>query len=377
MGLMVTLEMELDPSKRDFLTLGFARRRRGSGQPPRYRREVPLSQPEPPERSRLRLTRRQAIMIGGAAIAGSSIAALLRPWDWFISPTEQSEVKYPSPNPYQNWERYHNSTFPSQAILEIGQNIADTLEYPGFKQAGELLVLSQKYPERLQQLIPLYAGSKPLQLRLTNLVRTAGAIAMLNIEASGIGVDVKVTDRKSGRRINIVLGKFGKITSPLSIDLDNGISFAPDIVKKLMIVKEISHLFFMRQHQDLIANEIMSRFDIDTSNLADLATQLQANAYSELVPKGIDFGDLYKNAFADLDGAAHWYILPSFGKMKSQGLFSPQDLRVLSTIDRIFEAAKSSGLLIDQGQGTFVWQEGVGPFHPLWLTLVRPLWGGV
>lgn len=369
---MAMLEMELDPSKRDFLTLGFARRRRGSGQPPRYRK-TPLSQPQPPDMGGFRLTRRQLI-IGGTVIAGTTLATLLRPWDWFISPTEQSEVKYP--NPYQNWERYHNSTFPYQAILEIGQNMANTLEYPGFKQAGELLVISQKHPERLQQLIPLYAGSKPLQLRLTNLVRTAGAIAMLNIEASWIGVDVKVTDRKSGRRTNIVLGKFGRTTSPLSIDLDNGISFAPDIVKKLMIVKEISHLFFMRQHQDLIANEIMSRFDIDTSNLADLAAQLQANAYNEPVPKGIDFGDLYKNAFADLDGAAHWYILPSFGKMKSQGLFSPQDLRVLSTNDRIFETAKSSGLLINQGQGTFVWQEGVGPFHPLWLTLVRPLWEG-
>lgn len=365
MGLMAAVEiLSHELSRRDFL---FARRRSQRRQPPRRQyREVPLSQPEPPERGGLRLTRRQLIIGGGTFIAGTVLATLLRPW----------EVKYPSPNPYQNWERYHNSTFPAQAILEIGQDITNTLEYPDFKQAGELLVLSQKQPEILQQFIPLYAGSKPLQLRLTDLVRTAGAIARLNMENSGIGVDVKVRDRKSGKITNIVLVNFARTTAPLSIELDNSISFAPDIVKKLMIVKEISHLFFMRQHQDLIANEIISRFDIDTSNLANLATQLQANAYSEIFPKGVDFGDLYKNAFGDLDGAAHWYILPSFGKMKAQGLLSLQDLRVLSTNNRIFEAAKSSGLLIDQGQGTFVWQKGVGPFHPLWLTLVRPLWIG-
>lgn len=49
-GTMAIVEMEFDPSKRDFLTLGFARRRRDGGQPPRRPRQPdsPLGQ-QPPE----------------------------------------------------------------------------------------------------------------------------------------------------------------------------------------------------------------------------------------------------------------------------------------------------------------------------------------
>lgn len=90
---MATLEMELDPSKRDFLTLEFARRKSHGGQPSgRLRREAPLSQPEPPERSGLRLTRRQLI-IGGTVATGSAIATLLKPWDWLI-PHPELTIKY-------------------------------------------------------------------------------------------------------------------------------------------------------------------------------------------------------------------------------------------------------------------------------------------
>lgn len=86
MGLMAMVEMGLDPSKSDFLTLGFARRRRGGGQPPRSHRETPLSQPEPPENGGLRLTRRQVIIGIGGIVGAGSAAVLLKPWELFFPP---------------------------------------------------------------------------------------------------------------------------------------------------------------------------------------------------------------------------------------------------------------------------------------------------
>lgn len=87
---MATLEMELDLSKRDFLTLGFARRKSRGGQPPRRSHFRPPSpQPQPPDWERL-VTRREVIIAAGTIVAGGAIAALLKPWDWFKPQPEQA-----------------------------------------------------------------------------------------------------------------------------------------------------------------------------------------------------------------------------------------------------------------------------------------------
>lgn len=88
MSLMATVEIGFDQSRRDFLIFGFARGRRGSGQPPRRPTRVAATQPEPPDGG-LKVTRRGAI-IAGVIVGGSAIAvAMLRPWQRVTSPPEQ------------------------------------------------------------------------------------------------------------------------------------------------------------------------------------------------------------------------------------------------------------------------------------------------
>lgn len=101
MGLMASIEVKFDPRRRDFLTLEFARRKSPGGQPPRRPRpEAHLTQPEPPDRGKLKLTRRQAIpiIVGGTVVAGSALATFLKPWAWFAQDDEKlSPVVTPTP----------------------------------------------------------------------------------------------------------------------------------------------------------------------------------------------------------------------------------------------------------------------------------------
>lgn len=78
---MATLESEFDPTRRDFLTLGFARRRRGGGRAPRKDRpDIPQGSPQPPDwRDWLNknVSRRDALGLGVLAttlIGGGYIA---------------------------------------------------------------------------------------------------------------------------------------------------------------------------------------------------------------------------------------------------------------------------------------------------------------
>lgn len=84
MGLMAIIEME---SRRDLITLEFARRRSRGGQPPRRTREVHLAQPQSPNWGPK--IPRGVLIVGGAAAVG---VALLRPWEWF---TPQPEPEGP------------------------------------------------------------------------------------------------------------------------------------------------------------------------------------------------------------------------------------------------------------------------------------------
>lgn len=82
---MATAEMEFDSGRRNFLTLGFARRSRGrGGQPPRRPTSRPSSaSPQPPDWGGLVVNRRKVI-IGGSIVIGTAIGAvLLKPWTWF------------------------------------------------------------------------------------------------------------------------------------------------------------------------------------------------------------------------------------------------------------------------------------------------------
>lgn len=83
---MTTVEFDL--SRRDFLTLAFARRRRSDGGQPPRRPARTSPQPEPPDGG-FKVTRREALIAGTIVGGGAIAAAILQPWKWFTSPAEQ------------------------------------------------------------------------------------------------------------------------------------------------------------------------------------------------------------------------------------------------------------------------------------------------
>ncbi len=89
---MATAEMlSFDQSRRDLFL--FARRKKITGrQPPEGsagKLQSGTSQTPPqPDNNRFRFTKRQLIIGGTLAAGGSVLAALLKPWDWFIEKTE-------------------------------------------------------------------------------------------------------------------------------------------------------------------------------------------------------------------------------------------------------------------------------------------------
>lgn len=82
---MAITELE---SRRDFITLGFSRRRSRGGQPPRRPHEIHTAQPQPPNWGPK--IPRAAFIVGGSATVG---AMLFRPWEWFTAQSEPETLE--------------------------------------------------------------------------------------------------------------------------------------------------------------------------------------------------------------------------------------------------------------------------------------------
>lgn len=133
----------------------------------------------------------------------------------------------------------------------------------------------------------------------------------------------------------------------------------------------------IRQHQQLLLAEISEKFDVKPEEQVDLPFSLYSSAIIGHKSAGLNSIESYNLAMDDGDCSGHWQILPAFGNMKSEGLFSGKDLRVLATNNAIFEATKKAGLLKESPSGSYSWKEGIGPFSQEWKDICRPLWNKI
>ena len=280
---------------------------------------------------------------------------------------EQSEAF----DPYRHWELYRNGTLPREHVAAIGRDLAHSPQYPGFPEVGTIIALSLEQPSQLQQYLPQLENHGPIDIKLSNLMARIGALSELFVDTNGVGITATVRHNQTGETKQGGLAKVDRM--PLVVNMDNGFASAPDVAKKLIIVKEFSHLLYMNLHQQVIAQTVLQRFEIDLEEPVNLPNLLFINAQASVKIRGIDFGDMYNNAPDDLDGAGYWHIIQALGKMRAMGLLSPTDLVILEGANTAFEEAKRRGLLIEENPGEFVWKEGIGPFSPEWTAMMRPI----
>lgn len=332
----------------------FSARDRRSGQSRRDRKANREEIPNPDRRKVLKW----AAGVGLGILAGVGVKKAV------------DEVFLRKDSPYAGWERYQNSYFPEDAVLEIAKDLASSSQYPGFSEVGNLMARVQRRPEALSEIQPQMIG--PLRIRLTNLVQTDQAIGSLEHNLRGQYVRGWVTDKNSGVSKEVIFVNAKEVR--LEILFDNSFYLAPDAGKKLIIVKEVSHLLYVDLLRSLIAEEVRRNFDITVEQPSvDLPNFLFIN--SMLKPderKMPDLGYFFDNGLFLLDGAGYWHIMPALGKMIRQGLFAQRDLRVMHSDYEAFRAAVSRDWLIERGKGEFVWRRDVGPFHKGWQDVVRP-----
>lgn len=343
----------------------FARKKRKNGRLAPRGNPSPIPPQEPDHKRRLLL--KAGLLGGGIMVAGGATRFVLSRNNESV-PTVQPVETAKKIDPYKNWERYKNSSFLSLLVIEMGRDIEADTEFPGFAEVGTLIRLSQEHPEQLQEYYPLVVNR--IDVRLRNLVQEAGAIGSMDPKAKGITEVIKIGNKKTGQIQEGVAANIQSID--ISVSLTNSFYLAPDIAKKLILVKEFSHLLYSKEQRQRIFEEFQQNYDLLEPIPEDLSTYLYLNAQGkDLLNKIPPLSDLFDHARVDLDGAGYWHIMRAFGKMRRKGMFTQQDLQALSSDNFTFEEALKRGLLIEKVPGGFEWKQGIGPFSPEWLAIIR------
>ncbi len=287
---------------------------------------------------------------------------------WLITSRPRSESL-----PYQDWGIYQNALLPTDLVIAIGEDIKNSVEFLGFPEVGEIILLSSQRPDRLHELLPELIDHGPLGIRLTNLVEKEGANGALNHKIAATALRARVRNRATRETREGIFAQVNRLQ--LVVELDNSFYLAPKVAKQLILVKEFSHFLYFGEHKKVISVDVLQNFDIlEPSSILGLENFLLINGYAKPSLAGIpSLGDKFDNARVDIDGAGYWHIMAAFGKMKVNGLLSATDLQVLWSNDLAFERARSSGLLIEKSRGEFVWREEITPFSQEWLSIIRPI----
>lgn len=273
-------------------------------------------------------------------------------------------------SPYRNWEKYQNSTLPREPVLAIGEDIEKNVEYRGFPQVGRIIIAAQKDPESLKKIIPYLDGA--IDIRLSDTVKKEGAVGFLDHDFRGVGTKVIIKELRTGKTQETIL--VNPIRLKLTVHLDNSLYLAPDVIKKFILVKEFSHLLYVRQHAQVITDQVLSRFNIMVPDGINLPLFLWSNGHLKAISQNIpSLGDYFDNAYFDYDGAGYWHNTPAFGKMKKLGHLSIKDISVLATNNTIFNEALRAGLLTETSYSEFTWRDGTCPFSPQWLGIIRKI----
>lgn len=316
-----------------------------------------------------------AALLGGAAIFGIHKARSEGDQQSPPQATAKPEGVLPKrvESAYNGWERYENSNLPKEVVMGIARDLASNTEYPGFAEVGSLLIEANTTNGSLAPRIRPLNTQEDLRISLLrSMAQKMGAVAYLEIDNTSIGTEGEFKLKGGGE---FRPGLFTRIEDPTKIQaiLDSNTAFAPDEAKRLLIVKELSHLLLITEHKRAIMSQVLQDYDIRLKDpTLDLEDILYVSALDKPHFKNIpSLTDLFDNAGLDIDGGGYWYILKALGKMISRGLLKGEDLVVLNSNVQAFEAAKRRGLLIERGKGEFDWKEGIGPFSPEWTAIGR------
>ncbi len=313
---------------------------------------------KPPLLSRRNLLK--AAVVAGATIAAGSVVKL-----------EVDRQQYDQEEKsYQGWEAYQNRVLPQFLVLQIGQNIEHT-DYPGFNEVGKIIQRSQTDFTSLEQFYPRLQN--PIGVGMSNLVQKIGAIADFNESITGVGVNVALKDKKTGAQQNTVLVDPTKVSSS-QVLLENSMWLASSMAKRLLLVKEFSHLLYMDQFKQILLDYVTSRFVVTTAAKASLDDLLVTMAYLYGDPaKPSLLGYYFDNGRKFLDYAGYWHIMPAFGLAMERGDLTSQDIGVMYSDKHAFTEAKNRGLLLEPTKGQFQWKQGVGPFSQEWQDVMKPI----
>ena len=272
--------------------------------------------------------------------------------------------------PYFGWEKYQNKSLPSSVVINIGENIKDLGDiYPGFTEAGKIIIASQKDPKSLE----IYPKPlQPFKIEFDDFIKRDHALAGFSWNRLGRDVGVNLKNKKTGEIQRIYLVD-PETVSP-RIGLDNSVYLASSMAKKILLVKEFSHILYVNQFKEILAQEVTKNYEIDTSANAPISELLMTNAIMRGNPKyPSPFGYYFDNSNKLVDYAGYWHIMPSFGMAIERGLLDNKDTMPLDTGKKAFDKVIEKGLLIKTGgkNGSFVWK--VGPFSKEWIEIMSSI----
>lgn len=322
-----------------------------------------------------RPSRREFLGAAAAVLAGAAIFGVTRGRS--SQPGRGAETPPQKSNLYTGWERYANRNLPRETVMDIARDLAADTEYPGFSEVGQMVVEANTRNGSIDPRIKPLSTVEDLRIGLLkDLSHQQGALARLEVKNTTTGIEGEF---KPKGEAEFQQGFFTRVTEPnvLTVILDSSSYVAPEMAKKLLIVKEFSHLLLIAEHKKAIAAQVLQNFDVRFKNPAfDIEDVLYSSGQDKPDFNNIpSLTDLFNHTRIDWDGAGYWYVIRALGKMMAKGVFSSKDLDILNSNVAAFQAARKDGLLIEQGSGDYVWKQGIGPFSPEWTAIGRAvLW---
>ena len=197
-------------------------------------------------------------------------------------------------------------------------------------------------------------------------------LAFTKISTKGSQTEMEIVDKQTGTRepkVFIIPDRDLEYT----IVLNNSLSYAPTIVKKLVLVKEFSHFLYISQLRDALVRDISARWEfpeVGQNNLADfLFINAVVHESTDHIPTLPDF---YNNFNHYVDGAGYWHIMRAYGRMKARKMLSANDISSILRVDDVFNRALAKGILKDTGKGNYERKDGIGPMSPEWTSIIVP-----
>lgn len=322
------------------------------------------------------LTRRQffkkAALIGGVTLGGG----------WTI--LELGRRIFSPEDPFSTLAPFVDQTLPKEKVSEMAHELEKRgKRYSSFGEAGRFLVENQSYPGNLQKIESILTtkDNGPIPIKLARTVLRAQGTAYIEHEFQGKGIELALREKSTGIFVSFVGAN--PIRNDIFIALDNSVIKSP-VGAKFLLTKEVQSLLSYPIFRQRALGVLRKAFDLEEARARDpqIETRLWATVLLQL--RGLreytlknenrDLLEVINFSILDIDGAGYFFTLPDFGKLKYDGSFSPEDIRVLASNNQAFMEALAEGLLISNPlkPGEFYWREEVNPTTQEWLKIIRP-----